>query len=110
MRPRSPAANFGTRRLNCWLGISPASLSRIPAEILTLGMGATSDDSRACVVDFVSAHGHYIELVQAFTEHAEDLSSEDFLEIADDGWKLFNCLTDEEFAQFQENYAPSMIP
>ena len=90
--------------------ISPESLSRIPAEILTLGMGATSDDSRACVVDFVSAHGHYIELVQAFAEHAEDLSSEDFLEIADDGWKIFNCLTDEELSQFQENYAPSMIP
>ena len=91
--------------------ISPESLSRIPAEILTLGMGVTSDDSRACVVlDFVSAHGHYIELVQAFAEHAENLSPEDFLEIAEDGWKLFNCLTDEELAQFQENYAPSMVP
>ena len=90
--------------------ISPESLSRIPAEILTLGMGVTSEDSRACVLDFVSAHGHYIELVQAFAEHAEDLSPEDFLEIAEDGWKLFNCLTDEELAQFQENYAPSMVP
>ena len=51
------------------------------------------------MLDFVSAHGHYIELVQAFAEHAEDLSPEDFLEIAEDGWKLFNCLTDEELAQ-----------
>ena len=90
--------------------ISLESLSRIPAEILTLGMGVTSEDSRACVLDFVSAHGHYIELVQAFAELAEDLSPEDFLEIAEDGWKLFNCLTDEELAQFQENYAPSMVP
>ena len=90
--------------------ISPESFSRIRAEILTLGMGVTGEDSRACVLDFVSAHGHYIELVQAFAEHAEDLSPEDFLEIAEDGWKLFNCLTDEELAQFQENYAPSMVP
>ena len=45
-----------------------------------------------------------------FAEHAEDLSPEDFLEIAEDGWKIFNCLTDEELAQFQENYAPSMVP
>lgn len=90
--------------------ISLESLSRIPAEVLALGMGAASEDSRACVFDFASAHGHYIELVQAFAEHAEDLSPEDFLEIAEDGWKLFNCLTDEELAQFQENYLPTMLP
>ena len=90
--------------------ISAESLARIPGEIVVLGMGATSDESRACVLYFVSEHGHYIELVRAFQEHAEDLSDDDFLEIAEDGWKLFSCLTDEELAQFQATYVPYLIP
>ena len=88
--------------------ISAESLARIPGELVVLGMGATSDESRACVLDFVSEHGH--ELVRAFQEHAEDLSDDDFLEIAEDGWKLFSCLTDEELAQFQATYVPYLIP
>ena len=91
--------------------VSPESLSRIPAEILALGMGATSEESRACVVDLFSARGHFMELALTFfEERAEDPSPEDFLDIAEGGSRLFNCLTDEELAQFQEKYLPTMLP
>ena len=73
-------------------------------------MGATSDDSHASVIEFSLTHDHYVDLVRAYEEHAEDLSPEDFLETAEDGWKLFNCLTEEELALFQETYAPLLVP
>ena len=91
--------------------VSPESLSRIPAEILALGMGATSEESRACVVGSLSARGNFMELARTFfDERAEDLLSEDFLDIAEGGSRLFSCLTDEELAQFQEKYLPTMLP
>ena len=73
------------------------------------GMGATSDESRACIAEFSLAHSHYVELVRAYAEHAEDLSPEDFLEIAEDGFKLFSCLNDEELTTFQETYLPLLV-
>ena len=91
--------------------ISPESFSRIPPEILALGMGATSEESRACVAGLFSARGNFMELALTFfEERAEDLSPEDFLDIAEGGSRLFDCLTDEELAGFQEKYLPTMLP
>ena len=91
--------------------ISAESFSRIPAEILALGMGATSEESRACVSGLFSARGNFMELALTFfEERAEDRSPEDFLDIAEGGSGLFNCLTDEELAAFQEKYLPTMLP
>ncbi len=90
--------------------ISPESLAFIPTEIMARGMGAASDESRACVVAFAAEHGHYIELVRRVANNAESLSPEEFTEIAEDGFKLFSCLTDEELAMFQETYASLLVP
>ena len=90
--------------------LSPESLIQIPGEIMARGMGATSDDSRACTIEFSLTHGRYVDLVRTYSEHAEDLSPEDFVEIADNGFKLFSCLTDEELVQFQEKYLPLLLP
>ena len=89
--------------------ISAESLGRIPSEILTHSMGVTSEASRACVLDFASAHGQYVELVQGLAEQAGDVSSEDSMEIAEGGKKLINCLADEELEQFQEKFLPTML-
>ena len=90
--------------------ISPESFGRIPAEVLALGMGATSEVSRACLLDFASANGNYVELLEALSEDAGDLSPEDTIELAEGGSRLFNCLTYEELEQFQEIYLPAMLP
>ena len=90
--------------------ISDESLSLLPGEIIAHGMGAETDESHACVVAFSAEHGHYVESVRAFSDHAEDLTPEDFVEIAEDGFKLFSCLTDEELAQFQATYMPLLVP
>ena len=90
--------------------ISAESLGRIPSEILTHSMGVTSEASRACVLDFASAHGQYVELVQGLAAQAGDVSSEDSLDVAEGGERLINCLTDEELEQFQEKFLPTMLP
>ncbi len=92
------------------LSNSVENLSRISAETLALGVGAVSEDSRSCVLEFASANGQFLGLVQAFAEHAQDQSPNDSLEIAEGGSKLFNCLTDEELERFQEKYLPTLLP
>ena len=90
--------------------LSAESISRIPAEAIALGIGATSEDSRGCVIDLISARGDYMDLLEDFAVRAEDLSPEESLEIAEDGRKLFDCLSDEELAEFQVIYLPTMLP
>lgn len=90
--------------------ISPESLGHISAEVLAVGMGAVSEKSRACVVDLFSARGTYMEMLGDFAEQSEDLSPEDFQKTAEDGSSLFDCLTDDELAGFQEGYLPTMLP
>jgi len=90
--------------------ISPVSLALIPTEVMARGMGAASDESHDCVVEFAAGHPHYIELVRRVANNADSLSPEEFTEIAEDGFRLFSCLTDEELAMFQETYAPLLVP
>ena len=90
--------------------LTAESLARLPAEILIHGLGATSEGSHDCVIAFVGEHGHYIELVRRLAESAESLSEEEFVEIADDGFKLFNCMNEEELGQFQRTYLPLFVP
>ena len=90
--------------------LTPESLARLPAEVLIHALGATSDTSHACVLAFVAEHGHYIDLVRRLADSAENLSPEEFLEIADDGLKLFNCMNDEELIRIQETYLPLTVP
>ncbi len=92
------------------LSNSIEDLSRISAETLALGVGAVSEDSRSCVLDFASANGQFLGLVHEYAGPVANLNPEDSLEIAEGGSKVFNCLTVEEIEQFQEKYLPSLLP
>lgn len=90
--------------------ITPDSLARLRTEILINSLGAASDDSRNCIFQFAAEHSHYVDLVRRIEAGAEELSPDDFLEIAEDGFKLISCLSDEELAQFQRLYLPLFLP
>ena len=45
--------------------ISAESLARLPGEVMAHGLGVTSDDSHACIVEFAVEHSHYVELACA---------------------------------------------
>ena len=92
--------------------LSPETLGRLPGEVLAYSLGATSTESRACVVDFLQTHSHFLQLDVA-TLLAKDLTEEEnaeVLEAAQDGWRLFSCMTEEELARFQETYLPLLVP
>ena len=89
---------------------SVESLSRIAGEVLAHNMGVTSDDSHACVIEFSLTHGHYVELARKAAADPTALTPEEYLELAEDGWKLFNCMTEEALALFQRSYLPHLVP
>ena len=89
--------------------LSAESLSGITGEVLAHNMGVTSDDSHACVIEFSLTHAHYVELVRTASADPTALTPEEYLELAEDGWELFNCMTEEDLALFQESYLPLMV-
>ena len=90
--------------------ISAESLNRLPAEIMAHGLGAESEESIACIIDFTANHSHYIELTRTAAADPAALTPEQYVEIADDGWKVFSCMTEEELARFQKVYLPALLP
>ena len=90
--------------------ISPESLARLPGEVMAVGMGAESDESRACIVEFAAEHSHYVELGRLAASDPDALTPEQYVELAEDGFALFSCLTDEELAEYQTRYLPALVP
>ncbi|MCE2466115.1 MAG: hypothetical protein J4G01_08640, partial [Dehalococcoidia bacterium] len=111
----APSVGAGERRcesaspqiLEC---ISAESVIRISGEVMANGLYADSEESHSCIVEFALEHSHYIDLVRQYSEQSETLAAEDFLEIAEDGFKVFSCLTDDELAQFQIAHAQNLVP
>ncbi|MCE2403807.1 MAG: hypothetical protein J4F43_01470 [Dehalococcoidia bacterium] len=90
--------------------MSPESLNRITGGILANGLGAASDDSRACMIEFAGSHSHYIELARTAAADPGGLTDEEYLELVEDGLKVFSCMTEEELAQFQNTHLPFLVP
>ena len=90
--------------------ISAESLNRLPAEIMAHGLGAESEESIACILEFTAIHTEYIELARTAAADPTALTPEQYVEIAEDGWKVFSCMTEEELARFQKVYLPALLP
>ena len=90
--------------------ISAESLNRITGGILANSVGATSDASHACMVEFAANHSHYIDLARAAAADPDALTPEEYVELAEDGFKIFNCMNVEELALFQNTYLPRLLP
>ena len=90
--------------------ISPESLGRLPAEVMARSLGAESEESHACILEFTAIHTEYVELARTASADPTALTPEQYVEIADDGWKVFSCLTEEELARFQKVYLPALLP
>ena len=69
--------------------ISAGSLNRITGGILANSVGATSDASHACMVEFAANHSHYIGLARAAAADPEALTPEEYVELAEDDFKNF---------------------
>ena len=90
--------------------ISAESLGRLPAKVMAKSLGAESEESIACIIDFTANHSHYIELTRTAAADPTALTPEQYVEIAEDGWRVFSCMTEEELARFQKVYLPALLP
>ncbi len=90
--------------------ISPESLASLPAEVLAQALGATSQESRDCILAFTAEHTEYIELARKASADTSALTPDEYAELAEDGWRVYSCLTKEELSQYQVTYMPVLAP
>ena len=63
--------------------------------------GGLSDESLSCVADFARNHPHYVALINPDSYDPPAMAPADLVEIADDGVRMWNCLTNEELQRMQ---------
>ena len=82
--------------------VTPESLVQIFVSITASpGGGGLSDKSRSCLVDFAREHPHYVALINPGSYDPAAMAPSDLAEIADDGLKVWDCLSDEELKRIQ---------
>ena len=59
-------------------------------------MGPLSADSRSCLDDFAAGHPRYTALANPEASDTSSVSAGELAEVADDGTRTWDCLTDEE--------------
>ena len=63
----------------------------------------------SCILDFAVEHPHLFEAARVGTFDPSAMSEEEFVEIVDDGLRLFNCMTDDELRLMQRAAAIALV-
>ena len=72
------------------------------------GLGGISDQSQACIVEFIEDHPPYLALIQSGLENMAAMDPDEFIAIADTGTGTYACMTDDELARVQESATMAM--
>ena len=64
--------------------------------------GGLSEESLSCVADFAREHQHYVALINPDSYDLSTMAASEVTEIADDGLRMWQCLSDEEIRRMQE--------
>ena len=64
--------------------------------------GGLSEESLGCVADFAREHQHYVALINPNSYDLSAMAANEVTEIADDGLRMWQCLSDEEIRKMQE--------
>ena len=64
-------------------------------------IGDLTDDTKACLAVFARNHPHYTALINAHAYDTSETSMEDLQELAQDGFKTWECMTAEEIQRSQ---------
>ena len=62
--------------------------------------GGFSDDTVACLLSFAREHVHFVEITT--TLDPATLTPAEFAEIGRDGFRMFECMTEDEIVRMQE--------
>ena len=64
--------------------------------------GGLSEESLSCVADFARERQHYVALINPDSYDLSTMAASEVTEIADDGLRMWQCLSDEEIRRMQE--------
>ncbi len=65
-------------------------------------VGELSDESTDCLTEFGRAHPLYVGLVNPATHDPATMATSELVEIAADGLRMYNCVSDDELRRMQE--------
>ena len=81
--------------------ITTETYGRIITAMLGVQVGGLTEESGACVHNFAVEHPHFLEVARVGTFDPSAMSASEFEEIAADGLRLFECLTEDELKEIQ---------
>ena len=94
------AAGLGAGAADC---LSLDSVVAFFVSATGAGIGGLSDESAACVEDFVRARPGYVPVFASYvTDESAQFSSADFIEVAQGAFEVFECLNEDELDRIDE--------
>ncbi len=98
------------RALECSPAASPSKpmFATFPP-IVGSRLGGLNDESLGCLANFARQHLKFVQLVSTGPFDPDSLDHSEFIEVAEDRLRVFNCLNDEELRQMQESAAASLL-
>ena len=81
---------------------------RILITMLSLQLGGVSEESGNCIKNFAVKHPHFFELARVGTFDPSMVSKGEFVEIVEDGLRIYNCMTDDELRAIQKASAHAL--
>ena len=91
------ATSIGFDAADCLTIESAATFLVVATEAL---IGPLSDESAACVRGFVTARPTYLPIVARHLNDPSRLSPDEFVQTAEGGFELFDCLSGDELTSF----------
>ena len=79
--------------------------ARILITMLGPQVGGLSEETSTRIKQVAAKHPHFFELARAGTYDAEAMSQDQFVEIVEDGLRLYHCMTDDELRALQREAA-----
>ena len=81
---------------------------RILITMLSIQLGGLSEESGDCIKNFAVEHPHFFELTRVGTFDASATSEDEFVEIVEDGLRLYHCMTGDELRAMQKASAHAL--
>ena len=100
-----PVGKFASVAIPC---ITDNAYDRLLVAALSPQIGGLSEESGTCIVSLDVEHLHLMEAVRVGTFDPSTMDQEQFVEIVEDGLRLYSCLTDKELRGLQTLAARAM--
>ena len=71
-------------------------------------VGPVSEESGSCIQAFAVEHSHFMELARVGTFDPAMMSEDEFVEIVEDGLRIYNCMNDGELKAMQKASAHAL--